>query len=174
MTVIQKQCLLRYLGYYTGAVDGIWGNGSRSAAEAFCREEDIREGEMEKKLQEAVCREQRDWWQNIRYFTRAEFACKCGKFCDGYPAEPVRELVELVDGARAHFGRAGIVVSGLRCATHNANVGGAAQSRHMSGRAVDLQIRGVSADELLEYIRKQPGVRYAYKINGTNVHFDVT
>ena len=31
MTAIQKQCLLTYLGYDTGGVDGIWGDKSRQA-----------------------------------------------------------------------------------------------------------------------------------------------
>lgn len=35
MTITQKQCLLTYLGYYTGGVDGIWGDKSRQATEAF-------------------------------------------------------------------------------------------------------------------------------------------
>ena len=37
MTIKQKQCLLLYLGYYTGEVDGIWGDNSRCATEAFQR-----------------------------------------------------------------------------------------------------------------------------------------
>lgn len=35
MTTTQKQCLLVYLGYDTGGVDGIWGDRSRQATEAF-------------------------------------------------------------------------------------------------------------------------------------------
>lgn len=35
MTNIQKQCLLTYLGYDTGGVDGIWGNKSRQATVDF-------------------------------------------------------------------------------------------------------------------------------------------
>ena len=31
MTAIQKQCLLTYLGYDTGGVDGIWADKSRQA-----------------------------------------------------------------------------------------------------------------------------------------------
>ena len=38
MTIKQKQCLLTYLGYYTGAIDGIWGDKSRQATEAFQRD----------------------------------------------------------------------------------------------------------------------------------------
>ena len=35
MTVKQQQCLLAYLGYYTGAVDGIWGNQTQEATRRF-------------------------------------------------------------------------------------------------------------------------------------------
>lgn len=35
MTAKQKQCLLTYLGYDTGGVDGIWGTKSMTATEAF-------------------------------------------------------------------------------------------------------------------------------------------
>ena len=38
MTDKQKQCLLTYLGYDTGGVDGIWGEKSRNATEAFQRD----------------------------------------------------------------------------------------------------------------------------------------
>jgi peptidoglycan hydrolase-like protein with peptidoglycan-binding domain len=35
MTIKQIQHLLAYLGYYTGAVDGIWGTQSASATSRF-------------------------------------------------------------------------------------------------------------------------------------------
>lgn len=35
MTVKQQQCLLAFLGYYTGAIDGIWGDQSKRATERF-------------------------------------------------------------------------------------------------------------------------------------------
>lgn len=38
MTARQKQNLLQYLGYYEAAVDGIWGDQSRQATEAFQRD----------------------------------------------------------------------------------------------------------------------------------------
>ena len=38
MTVMQKQHLLAYLGYYTGAMDGAFGPKSRAATEAFQRD----------------------------------------------------------------------------------------------------------------------------------------
>jgi len=65
------------------------------------------------------------------------------------------------------------VVSGLRCREWNRLQGGVENSQHMYGEAVDLKIQGITAAELLSYIRNQPGVRYAYAINETNVHFDI-
>ena len=37
MTLEHKQCLLRYLGYYPGAIDGVWGEGSQRATIDFQR-----------------------------------------------------------------------------------------------------------------------------------------
>ena len=166
MTIKQKQCLLMFLGYYNGTIDGIWGPKSEAAMRAFC---DVYG--TEEALRKAVAED--DWWKDIRHFTREEFACKCGKFCEGYPAQMQRRVVELADGARIHFGKPGIVVSGLRCKEWNRLQGGVENSQHMYGEAVDLKIQGVTSGELLAYIQKQPGVRYAYAINETNVHFDI-
>lgn len=114
------------------------------------------------------------FWDEIEFFDEEEFKCKCGgRYCKGYPARMREEVVRICDAARRHFGRRGHVISGLRCQIHNANEGGVANSQHMYGEAVDLRIEGVTADRLLAFIQKQPGVRYAYKINGTNVHVDV-
>lgn len=186
MTVTQKQCLLACLGYYPAEeIDGIWGPKSAQATEDFQRDwgmtaDGIFGKGVEEKLREVIGagketqRPGQDWWQEITYFNREEFRCKCGgKYCGGFPAEMRKAVVLLADRARKHFGRPGIVVSGLRCRQHNANVGGVANSRHMSGEAVDLRIQGVAADALLAFVQGQPEVRYAYKINGTNVHFDV-
>lgn len=114
------------------------------------------------------------FWDEIEFFDEEEFKCKCGgRYCKGYPARMREEVVRICDAARRHFGRPGHVISGLRCQIHNANEGGVANSQHIYGEAVDLRIEGVTADQLLAFIQKQPGVRYAYKINGTNVHVDV-
>ena len=82
-------------------------------------------------------------------------------------------MVRIANDARKYFCKPGFVVSGLRCKEWNRIQSGVANSQHIYGEACDLQIQGVSADKLLAYIQKQPGVRYAYKINGTNVHVDV-
>lgn len=114
------------------------------------------------------------FWVEIKFFTRKELCCKCGgRYCNGFPAEPQELVVRIADAAREHFGRPAHNVSFLRCQVWNAKCGGVANSQHMYGEAMDICIEGVSADELLAFLKKQPGVRYAYKINNTNVHFDI-
>lgn len=113
------------------------------------------------------------FWDGIQYFTRQEMRCKCGQYCNGFPAEPQKLLMELADRARAHFGKPAHNISCLRCPTWNALQGGVANSQHMYGEAMDIRIDGVTADQLLAFFQKQPEVRYCYKINSTNVHFDI-
>ena len=114
------------------------------------------------------------FWPGIVYFKREEMRCKCGgRYCNGFPAEPQQLLMELADRARKHFGKPAHVVSGLRCQRWNQIQGGVANSQHMYGEAMDIRIDGVTADKLLAWMKKQPEVRYCYKINSTNVHFDI-
>lgn len=114
------------------------------------------------------------FWDDIKYFTRDELRCKCGgHYCNGFPAEPQELLVRLAERARNYFGAPAHNVSCLRCRQHNANSGGVANSQHMYGEAMDIRITGVSGDRLLAFFTSQPEVRYTYKINDTNVHFDI-
>ena len=190
MTDKQKQHLLGYLGYYAGVPDGIWGRLSGEATRAFqagygLEPDGIFGPATEKRIlkvigsgEQPVIKENltapAEWWKDIRYFTREEFRCKCGgKFCDGYPAEMQEAVVKIADAARAHFGNPAHVVSGLRCRKWNAHEGGVANSQHMYGEAIDLRIDGVSAESLRQFVSTQPGHRYSYCINATNVHFDI-
>lgn len=117
--------------------------------------------------------EDSDWWSGIRYFAKREFACKCGRYCDGYPAQMQRGIVEIADRAREELKGVGFVSSGLRCTQHNANVGGVSNSRHLSGKAIDLRIEGKSARQTLAWAQKQPDVRYAYAIDANYIHMDI-
>lgn len=186
MTTKQKQHLLGYLGYYTGAVDGDWGKLSRQAVTAFQQAHNLTADgiwgrETEKRILNAVCggeqapaREEPpgSWWEEIENFDRSEFACKCGK-CGGFPAEPEETLVRTADRVRGHFGSAAIVSSGVRCTNHNGKVGGVANSRHLSGKAMDFCVSGFSAAMVLAFVRQQPEIRYAYAIDSNFVHMDV-
>ena len=77
-------------------------------------------------------------WDEIKYFKKSEFACKCGKYCDGYPAEIDMNMVKIADKIRSKIGKPITINSGLRCKTHNANVGGVSNSQHLFGNAADL------------------------------------
>ena len=176
MTVKQKQCLLAYLGFYAGALDGIWGGGSKAAEAAFRSGYGLSGEKLETALLEAVAGELSpvDPWEDVKFFKKEEFRCNCGgKYCDGFPARMDGGLLVLADRVREHFGAPAVVSSGLRCPVHNKNVGGAAASRHMTGKAMDFRVKGKGSAEVLEFVMQQPEVRYTYAIDGSFVHMDV-
>ena len=159
------------------AIDGLAGRETKDATVRWQAEHDLTPDgiagvKTRTKIQE-VADEDDDWWRDIRYFVPKEFACKCGRYCDGYPAQMQRSVVEVADRARAELKGVGFVSSGLRCPQHNADVGGVSNSRHLSGKAIDLRIEGKSAKQTLAWVQKQPEVRYAYAIDANYVHLDV-
>ena len=114
-------------------------------------------------------------WDDIKYFKKSEFTCKCG--CGTNNIE--LELVQILDGIRAAFGKPLIVTSGCRCKSHNARVGGVQGSRHVLGKAADIKVSGVPKSTLLSYTKNlvsQGKLRYTYT-NDTNmngvVHVDI-
>lgn len=134
MTIKQKQCLLAYLGYYTGAIDGLWGDQSRQATENFQRDFGITADgdpgpETQKAMKHAVAygmpqREETEiptvseketvdkgslttgtFWDDIEFFTREEFRCQCkGRYCNGFPVEPDEKMVRTVVEIRRRLG----------------------------------------------------------------------
>lgn len=197
MTVTQKQCLLTFLGYDTGGVDGIWGEKSRHATE--CCQEDLGipadgvwGGMTENAVLEAVYTYDETnedevidtnggttgtFWDHIRYWSREEFACRCGEYhdpyCNGYPAEPDQTLVELLDDIRAHFGRPAHRSSGLRCPQHNRDTNGVGNSKHLTGKAMDFWIEGITGAVVVAFAMADPRCKYAYVIEGNYVHVEV-
>jgi len=197
MTEKQKQCLLTFLGYDTGGVDGIWGERSRHAVEV-CQEDlgipadGVWGKQTETAILEAVYTYDEEeasgaadtntghtevFWDHIRYWSREEFACRCGEYhapyCDGFPAEPDQTLVELLDDIRAHFGRPAHRSSGLRCPQHNRDSNGVANSKHLTGKAMDFYVEGVPGETVRSYAASDPRCNYTYVIEGNYVHVEV-
>lgn len=193
MTTYQIQLLLLYLGYSPGNPDGMDGPTTQAAVKQFQQDfggitvDGIAGEETQKALRHAVAygnlkrteeptqeAKTGTFWDEIKYFTREEFKCKCGgKYCDGYPAEPEEKLVRAAVKVREHFGVPVTISSGLRCPTHNKNSNGVYNSRHLTGKAMDFSVRGFSASSVLAYVQSLPEIRYSYAINGTWVHMDV-
>ena len=161
MTLKQKQALLAYLGYYDGPLDGLWGEKSQQATEAFQRgyqltADGIFGAATEKRILEVIATGEEPVykksdntenstdgntgtvWDEIKYFKKSEFSCKCGKYCDGYPAEIDMNMVKIADEIRSRIGKPIQINSGIRCKIHNANVGGVSNSQHLLGNAADL------------------------------------
>lgn len=160
MTILQVQLLLTYLGYDSGDIDGANGKNTTAAVRRFQADygltADGDPGAATQKMligavagtavkvdKPASTTEGKDktgtFWDDIEYFTRAEFKCQCGgKYCNSYPVEPAEETVRMADEVRRRAGVPLTVNSGIRCKQHNAEVGGVSNSLHITGQAVDL------------------------------------
>lgn len=114
-------------------------------------------------------------WNNVKYFSKDEFVCKC--WC-GLNNIDIK-LVKILDSIREHFNNPLIITSGCRCEKHNTNVGGSVGSRHVIGKACDFYVKDVSTSTLLSYTKELVSkgiIRYTYtnssNMNGV-VHIDI-
>ena len=189
MTVKQKQCLLYYLGYYVGEIDGDWGELSRTATRCFQRDYGlsadgvfgaatqkkilsvVASGEAPKKTAPAVTPK---GWENIRYFIKTEFKCKCGgKPCNGYPAEIDLTMVGYADEIRHRLKKPLQVNSGLRCRQHNLACGSVSNSQHLYGTACDLVCPpGTTPAEMAEIAEDVIGNTGGIGIYSWGIHID--
>ena len=107
-------------------------------------------------------------------FSPTEFRCDCGgRFCCGFPTFMKPHMLMHIQAIRDHYGRPITVTQGLRCRGRNEQLNGSiANSKHMSGQAVDFYQRGVT-DTLanrkmaIRWIKTQPFHTYTYG-NGIN------
>lgn len=159
------------------AQDGIVGNITESALKDYQRANGLSADGICGALTLGVMRGQEapsacDYSQ-IKYFTREENKCHCGgNYCDGYPAEMRHSLMKIADAVRESIARPLICTSGVRCARHNANVGGVSGSKHLSGSALDCYASGISGSELLDVFYSK-GIAWGYVIADDVIHVEV-
>ena len=144
LTIKQRQEKLKYLGFYTGAIDGIEGVKTKRAYKELqdkyffrAKDKDGKYGTNTEKLLESAF--------NVKKYTKNfdlkkdKLYCRCkGKYCTGYPAIINVDLLKDLQAIRDKYG-ATTVTSMLRCKTHNKEVGGSASSKHIIGKAVDYR-----------------------------------
>lgn len=85
------------------------------------------------------------------HFKVREFHCRDG-------SDPIfvdTELVEILEKIRTHFNKPVTITSAFRTAAHNATVAKAAKySQHLYGKAADIQVQGISVEQVYAYADK--------------------
>lgn len=105
------------------------------------------------------------------HFRKTEFDCNhCGQLGELIS----KELLEVLEDVRSQFGVT-VVNSGVRCNTHNANVGGASNSRHLSkyADAADIVCPDASPKKVREYLLAKYPDKYGIGRYETFTHIDV-
>lgn len=113
-------------------------------------------------------------------FKEEEFICKCGK-CKEVPAGLKENLILLCQQLEKirFFTGAIIINSGVRCVSHNKKVGGVPNSQHLKGKAADIRVKSMYAEDLYEKIlelKRQEIIKIGYiQLYKTKkfVHIDV-
>jgi len=106
---------------------------------------------------------------NSNFFKREEFACQCGCGFDVVDSE----LVDVLEELRLHYDKPVFINSGCRCVEHNRAVGGSEGSQHSLGKAVDVRVEGVGADEVADYLLSAYPDTYGIGRYDGRTHIDV-
>lgn len=102
-------------------------------------------------------------------FKVKEFACKDG-------SDPVfisKELVDVLQKIRSHFGKPVNINSGFRTASYNKKIGGATYSQHLYGTAADIVVTGVEPKKVAAYVETLMPNSGGIGIYPTFTHVDV-
>ena len=79
------------------------------------------------------------------HFSKQELACRC---CGRLKVDP--RLIQALEALRQLAGVPIVVHAGYRCPAHNQQVGGVPNSEHTRGLAADIDIPGLSLQEMYD------------------------
>lgn len=85
------------------------------------------------------------------HFSRNELDCKCG--CGQDTVD--HKLIDVLELVRLHFGKPVIITSGNRCATYNKQVGAAPNSQHVTSKAADIIVSGITPGEVYDFLDRE-------------------
>jgi len=104
--------------------------------------------------------------QASKNFTLAELSCKhCG-------APPQPRLITELQALRDKFGAPMVITSATRCKEHNTAIGGAPDSMHLQGLAVDVMVKPSLRWALLADAMAM-GVWRGVGVNTSFIHLDL-
>lgn len=82
-------------------------------------------------------------------------------------------LTEVLVEVQEHFGAKVRLHSACRTPEHNAKVGGAKHSKHLTGEAADISIEGVSPKDIADYIDKNWPDTFGLGRYNSHTHIDI-
>ncbi len=85
------------------------------------------------------------------HFSKAELACPC---CGELKVE--KRLLDALEDLRSLAGKPIVIHDGYRCPNHNQEVGGVTDSEHTRGMAADVDIPGLSLQQMYELALQVP------------------
>lgn len=105
------------------------------------------------------------------HFSAVELRCPC---CRVGADKMSPNMLQMAEEIRAENGNRPMnVSSAYRCAKHNADVGGVANSHHLYGQAMDVHIDGVPSYRIVEQAKRR-GSPDAYVMDADWAHISVS
>ena len=110
-------------------------------------------------------------------FALSEFRCKDGTDVPEELMDNVTLLCENLQVLRDHIGKPIRVISGYRSPKYNRRIGGARRSQHMTAKAADIKVKGMTPAEvkaaIVELIKEGKMMKGGIGLYTTFTHYDV-
>ena len=85
-------------------------------------------------------------------FNLDEFKCNCGCDMPAFVEKNIKLLAEDLQVLRDVLNKPIELTNAYRCPEHNTKVGGVKTSQHLSGKAADIQVKGLDPKEVADQV----------------------